>query len=163
MSQLGVETRVSASERDGQTRLILSQRVGQASPKVEGIAYGVFIGAIMGIIGGIPIAAATDSFIMFLVALIAITLVTALVASPLIRRFDERWRDKKQRKLKDLAADVEQIFVDAAPQVEAAAPQVAAPASVTEPEAAASGRVDLDALPDEPASAEAPTRNRERS
>ena len=160
VSGLGVETRVSASDRDGQTRLILSQRVGQASPKVEGRVIGGIVGAVLGAIGGIPIAAALDSFWIYLVALIAITLVTMVVTAPLITRLDERWRDKKQRGLKDLAADIEQVFKEATP-VAQSAPQAEAPA----PAAVESARVrlDLDALPDEEGGAGATERNRTRS
>jgi hypothetical protein len=163
MSQLGVETRISASDRDGQTRLILSQRVGQASPKVEGIAFGVFIALVVGILGGIPIAGALDSYGAFFLAFVVIALLTVLVAAPIATRVDQRWRDKKQRKLKDLAADIEQVFVDAAPRsVETTSPSDAA-ARDAEPESASDGRIDLDAVPDADESADSVTRNRVRS
>jgi hypothetical protein len=148
-SQLGGETRVSVSEREGRTRMILSQRVGYASPRAEGLSYAAILGLVIGIIGGVPIAGALDSYGVFFLALLAITLLTTLVASPLIRRWDERRRDKKHQKLKDLAADIGQVFEDAvprveepaAPQAESSAPVETAPASVP--------RLDLDALPDE--------------
>ena len=162
MSQLGVETRISASDRDGQTRLILSQRVGQASPKVEGTAFGAFLGLIVGVLGGVPIAGALDSYGAFFLAFLVILLVTTLVAGPVITRIDQRWRDKKQRKLKDLAADIEQVFEAAAPPATEATPQVEAP-TPAEPAPVSAPRIDLDALPEEEAEAGATERTRTRS
>jgi hypothetical protein len=159
MSQLGVETRVSASDRDGHTRLILSQRVGHASPRVEGIGYGAFAGVVGGLIGTALWASAlgVPGWLFF----VLLTLATTLVAAPLVIRLDRRWRDKKQRKLKELAADIEQIFEDSAPHVAASERSQASDPARAEP--AVAGRIDLDGLPDAPASTEAPTRNRERS
>jgi hypothetical protein len=155
MSQLGVETRISASDRDGQTRLILSQRVGQASPKVEGTAFGAFLGLIVGVLGGVPIAGALDSYGAFFLAFLVILLVTTLVAGPVITRID-------QRKLKDLAADIEQVFEAAAPPATEATPQVEAP-TPAEPAPVSAPRIDLDALPEEEDEAGATERARTRS
>jgi hypothetical protein len=161
MSQLGVETRVSASEREGRTRLILSQRVGQASPKMEGIMYGASFGLIAGVIGAIPIAEAFDSFWVFILAILAILLVTTLVAAPIITRIDKRWREKKQRGLRDLATDIEQTFEAVSPPI-ADATQAEPPVPV-EAASVSAPRIDLDALPEEEGGARATARNRTRS
>lgn len=157
MSQLGVETRVSASEREGRTRLILSQRVGHASPKVEGIGYGALIGFA---IGGIGVAAwmemvgGSSAFLAFVVIALAAT----LVAAPIITRLDRRWRQKKQRELKVLSADIEDVFEAVSPQAESAPPE-----ATSDPAAEPAARIDLDALPDEPGAARPAERNRTRS
>lgn len=147
MSQLGTETRVSASERDGRTRLILSQRVGHASPRAEGLSYAAIIGLFIGILGGVPIAGALDSYGAFFLALLAIALVTTLIAAPIITRVDRRWREKKQRGLKELAADIEQTFESASSQAAEAmvAPGVSSSRS-SEPTHA--DPLGLDALPE---------------
>lgn len=162
MSQLGVETRVSASERDGRTRLLLSQRVGHASPRTEGLGYAALLGLIVGILGGVPIAGALDSYGAFFLAFLAIMLVTILVAAPLITRVDKRWREKKQRALKTLALDIDQTFEAVTPPTAEATPE-AKPPVPTEAELNRSPRLDLDALPDESSSAGASARNRTRS
>ncbi|MEP0548592.1 MAG: hypothetical protein ABJF88_16775 [Rhodothermales bacterium] len=162
MSQLGVETRISASEREGRTRVILSQRVGHAAPKAEGMMYGAFLGLIAGVIGAIPIADAFDSFWVYLVALVAIALVTTLVAGPIITRLDRRWREKKQRGLTELAADIEQTFEAVAPRAAEATPQAEASAP-SESAPAATPRIDLDALSEEEGDAGATERSRTRS
>lgn len=156
-SQLGVETRVSVSERDGRTRLLLSQRVGQAAPKVEGFMWSAVIGLIVGVLAAIGVGDALDSFGGFAFTWIATMLVMTLVLTPLITRLDKRWRAKKQAKLKTLAADIERTFASAAPaEAVAAEPDRAEPA----PE----GRFDLDAVPDDAQeSSSASTRNRSRS
>ena len=50
-STLGVQTTVTASPRDGRTRLRMRQLVGMASPTVEGAAYG-FLPALLAGLGG---------------------------------------------------------------------------------------------------------------
>lgn len=136
VSQLGVETRVSASEREGQTRLILSQRVGVASSKVEGWAFAIFAGLVLGALGGSIAGAAFDSGTAFLFAFIVVTLLTTLVGAPVIARLDRAWREKRLRHLKSLAAELGEVFVAAAPAVTEAGTE------------ADGGRLDLDALPD---------------
>jgi hypothetical protein len=144
MSQLGVETRVSASDRDGHTRLILSQRVGHASPKVEGIGYGALLGLVGGVIGTAVWADAlgVSGWLLF----VLLTLVTTLVAAPLITRLDRGWREKKQRGLKELAVEVEQVFEDATPGGAGRTASPEATPRTAEPEPA--GRIDLDAVPE---------------
>jgi hypothetical protein len=160
VSQLGVETRVSASEREGRTRLLLSQRVGYASPKVEGYGYGALVGLGAGLLGG-GVAAGMLSggagvpFLVFL----ALMLATTLGAGPLITRMDRGWRQKKRRGLKALAADIDATFEAVVPtELEAVEPSPEAPE--LGPEAAG---LDLDALPDAPVERDEPPRNRTRS
>lgn len=158
MSQLGVETRVSASEREGRTRLLLSQRVGHASPKVEGIAYGAAVGLTSGLIGTAVWADAggMSGWLLF----VLLMLVTTLVAAPLITRLDRSWRQKKQHRLKELAAEVEDVF-------ETVSSQVATPSEATSASdgaAAAPGpRLGLDGLPDAPEDIRPSERSRTRS
>ena len=99
---------------------------------------------------------------IFFLAFLVILLVTTLVAGPVITRIDQRWRDKKQRKLMDLAADIEQVFEAAAPPATEATPQVEAP-TPAEPAPVSAPRIDLDALPEEEAEAGATERTRTRS
>lgn len=158
VSQLGVETRVSASEREGQTRLILSQRVGQASSKVEGAVLGAFAGLVLGALGASAAGAALGGGLAFLLAFVVITLVTALTAAPLITWHDRRWREKKMQGLKELAADIERTFEAAAPD-----PAKEGNAQPESPSRESKFGLGLDALPDpagEPAPAE---RRRTRS
>ena len=160
--QFGGETRVSVSEREGRTRMILSQRVGHASPRAKGLSVAAIIGLVLGVIGGVPIAGALDSYGMFFLALLAIMLVTTLVAAPIITRIDRRWREKKLNGLKDLAADIEQVFEAVAPSAAEATSQ-AEPSAPVETAPTAEPRLDLDAsldLPDETRSTE---RRRTRS
>ncbi len=145
MSQLGVETRVSASEREGRTRLILSQRVGHASSKVEGVMYGALIGLVAGGIGiavWMEVLGGSSVGLAFIVT----ALVATLIAAPIITRLDRRWRRKKQRELKTLAADIEDVFEAASPQAEAVGPEAASRPGT---EAAPAARLDLDSLPAE--------------
>lgn len=159
VSQLGVETRVSVSERGGQTRLILSQRVGMASSKVEGWALAIFAGLVLGAIGGAMAGAAFDSGTAFLLAFVAVTLLTTLAGAPLIARLDRAWREKKLGHLKALAGEIEEVFDAASPE----AADATAPMPEQEDETEQAGRLDLDALPD-PADESAPaTRRRTRS
>ena len=160
VSQLGVETRVSASERGGQTRLILSQRVGMASSKVEGWAIAIFAGLVLGLLGGTTAGAAFDSGTAFLLAFIAVTLLTTLAGAPLIARLDRAWREKRLRHLKSLAAEIEEVF-------EAVSPTTADHAATQDVGAARSAeageRLDLDALPEEASDTGSATRRRTRS
>lgn len=151
VSGMGVETRISASEREGQTRLILSQRVGMASSKVEGWALALVAGLVLGPLGGITAGAALDSGTAFLFAFIAVTLLTTLAGAPLIARLDRSWREKRLQKLRALAVEIDEVFEAASSQAEAAAPETASPPP-TESVATgstSSARLDLDALPDE--------------
>ncbi len=154
-SDFDVETRVSASERRGRTRLLLSQRVGQARPEVEGIAFGGAAGLVAGVLGAVMLGDAIETVWLFLAVLFALAVSTALVLSPIITRLDRRWREKKHRRLQALAADVEAVFEAAQPEVLEARPA----------ESALAGRLDLDALDPVPAEAEgrgAPVNHRTR-
>lgn len=155
VSQLGIETRVSVSEREGQTRVILSQRVGQASSKVEGLVISAFLGLVGGLIGGIAVAEQLDSLAAFVLAFLAIMLVTTLAAAPFVTRLEKAWRVKKQDALKTLAGDIEHIFEAASPQAD--------PAAEAGNDAVPTARLDLDALPDEPDDARSSERSRTRS
>jgi hypothetical protein len=155
-------TRVSATDRDGQTRLILSQQVGSVSPKRGSIGYGVALGLALGVIGGIPVANTLDSIWAFLLVWLVVTLVTALLASPIIRRWGDRWREGKMQKLKDLATDIEQVFEEVTPRSteQAASSNAALPA---ESKSESAERIDLDAVPESEDGATSAERNRVRS
>ena len=155
INQWGTETRVSVSERDGQTRLLLSQRVGHASPKVEGIGYGAGIGFLVGLMGlGAGEMVGGSGALLALV--LTLMLLVTLVAAPTITHLDKRWRAKKQDRLKSLAAEIERTFAEAAPAENAHAEPIRA-------ERTSEGRLDLDALPDEVDERSGPAQRRARS
>ena len=149
MSQWGTETRVSVSEREGYTRLLLSQRVGHASPKVEGVGYGALSGLVAWLLAG-SLLGGSDLFLFLLVSAVFLT---ALVATP---RLEQKRRDKKQDLLKKLAADIERTFAEAAPARKEVGQQDRDVESVAP-------RLDLDALPDEEEEARASSLRRTRS
>jgi len=161
-SMSGLGTRVSATDRDGQTRLILSQRVGSVSPKRGSIGYGVSLGLALGVIAAIPVSNALDSMGAFLLVWLVITLVTTLLASPFIRRWGDRWREGKMQELKDLAADIEQVFEDVTPRLaeQTASSEATLPA---ESKSESTERIDLDAVPEPKDEASSAKRNRTRS
>ena len=163
-SAMGIETRVSATDRDGHTRLILSQRVGSSSPKMEGIGFGVVLGLVSGVVAGIPVANALDSFWAFALVWIVVTLLVTIASAPFITRFDKRWREKKLDGLKDLAADIEQVFEDVTPRVaEPSDAQAEGVARDAELASTSDGQIDLDALPEPKDEASSAKRNRARS
>ena len=105
-STLGVQTTVTASPRDGRTRLRMRQLVGMASSAVEGAAYG-FLPALLAGLGGGAAGGALGggSAVVLLSAVLAFVLAWA-VAIPTIAHLDRRWRAKKLRALDALADDV---------------------------------------------------------
>ena len=106
LSQWGTETRVSVSERGGKTRLLLSQRVGYASPKVEGVGYGALLGLAAWLVG-LMASSMFGGSELFLFLLVATVILTAVVVAP---RLAQKRRGNKQRGLKALAADIEEVF-----------------------------------------------------
>lgn len=119
----GIQTRMSASERGGRTRLRLSQVVGSASPKIEGLMYGGLGALIVGIISMVVAKEAfavgkPDIFLVFLLS----SLVSMFVLAPLTTALDRRWRDKKHRALESVANDLVPVFGRAAK--ESAAPEI---------------------------------------
>ena len=54
---MGAQTTVTASPRGGRTRLRMAQLVGLASPRVEGVAYGLIVAAIVAALSGAAVAA----------------------------------------------------------------------------------------------------------
>jgi hypothetical protein len=133
-SALGIETRVTVSERGEQVRLRLAQKLGHARSEVEGPLYGALAAFVL----AFPFAAAAaGSFALTA----AITLAAFVLFSGLIYVADRRWRQKKHRELEALADTLGARLVVPAEQkaVEGKAPEAL-------PEAAP--RLDLDALPE---------------
>ena len=143
-SGLGVQIVVTASERDGRTRLRFRQLVGLASPAVEGVGYGLIIATVLGSFGsGLASWTALGALTAFLMLWAASAMAVTV--------FDRRWRARKLRELDALADDVGEIL--AAPPREAAS---AAPAARDAPETL----LDLDALGDAPPATETPDERR---
>ncbi|WP_412068827.1 hypothetical protein [Rubrivirga sp. IMCC43871] len=130
-SGLGIRTTVTASPRDGRTRLRLRQLVGSAGVRTEGVIYGLAIAVVAAFIAT---AAASGA-----VGFATFALVWAL-AAPATMVLDRRWRDKKLRDLDALADGL--------------APLVSGPSHVAEPPAPARPLLDLDDLDPEPPDAE---------
>ncbi|MEM1042702.1 MAG: hypothetical protein AAGI91_08745 [Bacteroidota bacterium] len=164
-SSLGVQTLISVSEREGGLRLLLSQRVGTASPKVEGIAYAAVIGLVLGVIAAAFALKATGSTAMFFLTLLGITGVMTGAGAPVVTRLDKGWREKKMSGLKEIASDIGQVFQDAARSSAAGqhteTDQESAP--VGQRARASEPQLDLDALPDEEERTGAAERRRTRS
>lgn len=106
-SGVGVQTTVTASPRDGRTRLQLRQLVGWASPRVEGIGYGLIVAMAAAAIGG-PVSVAFLDVDPGVAALVFV-LVWA-VAAPAITALDRRWRAGKLRQLDALADDLGDVL-----------------------------------------------------
>ena len=143
-SGLGVQTTVTASPRDGRTRLRLTQLVGLASPVAEGVGYGMGAAVVLTpLLVGLVNAAGLGSLNGFAVALAF--LVLWAVSAPVVTALDRGWRAKKHTALGALADDLVPILgsgrEDAAPAARTADAQpVPTPAPA----------LDLDALPDAP-------------
>ena len=137
-SGLGVQTTVTASPRDGRTRLRITQLVGMASPMTEGVLYGAGVAILLTMVGAGALAA-LDLGGSPLFGILAFLLLWA-VAAPATTALDRRWRQKKHRALADLADDLVPVFAAARPGAVPVAP-------VAAPEAP---QIDLDALPDAP-------------
>lgn len=93
----GIETIVSLTKRDTQSKLRLSQRVGLGSPLTESIMYGIILAAVL---LGLVAAAFKPASIrdIFLIG-------SGLwgISSMLVYALDVSWRKKKLRNLKTLA------------------------------------------------------------
>ncbi|WP_412061890.1 hypothetical protein [Rubrivirga sp. IMCC45206] len=127
-SSLGIRTTVTASAREGRTRLRLRQLVGSAGVRTEGVIYGLVIAIVAAFIAT-AVASGAVGFATF-------ALVWAM-AAPATMALDRRWRDKKLRGLNTIADSL--------------APLVSGPARAAEAPAPAGPLLDLDdgtALPD---------------
>lgn len=133
-SGLGIQTTVTASLRDGRTRLQLRQLVGMASPTTEGVVYGLIIAMLIGAIAGVLSQSAWVGPVALLAAWLA--------AAPLVTTLDRRWRARKLVDLEALADDLTPLLATAPAAVDTAA-QEAAPT-------APSGLLDLDRLGEAP-------------
>lgn len=155
-SSMGVQTTVTASPRDGRTRLRITQLVGLASPKTEGILYAL-MPAMLAALPMLPlINSLTDSTPLAFVGALMTFLIAWAILAPIITGLDRRWRDKKHAALGDLADGLVPILgtvPDGA--VPVASPPVADAATPVAP------ALDLDAL-DAPDATPARAARRER-
>ena len=159
-SGLGIQTTVTASPRDGRTRLRLSQMVGMASSRTEGTLFGLlpatFFAPPM-----IPLLLSLGaSKPMAIAGALAAFLVLWAVSAPLITGWDRRWRGRKHAALADLADDLVPVFGASRAQTADAerAPDERPPDAVRDDPAL--GRIDLD---DDPEASSAPRRRRRRT
>ena len=130
----GVETRVMVRERDGGTRIRLSQRVGWASATAESATYGALLAFFGGMLG-IPV---TESLGGGVAAFLAVL----LVAFPLILMADRAWRRKKHRELEELGDRLAALAEASGPfETREEAHEAEARASRLEGSASSGGRV----------------------
>ena len=160
-SGLGVQTTVTASPRDGRTRLRLTQLVGLGSPRSEGIAYGMGL-ALLAAGAALAVAAGLDTVLAPPLWAVLVFVVALVVAVPTVTSLDRAWRGKKHAALGALADDLVPILGRAR---DGAAPIPAPPDAVPMPSPAggrAAPSLDLDALPDAPDDEAARTARRAR-
>lgn len=154
-SGLGVQTTITASPRDGRTRLRISQLVGLASATTEGILYGLG----PAFLASLPMLALaeklTGSTPLAAVGALMAFLVVWAISAPVITSLDRRWRTKKHAALAELADDLVPILGT----VSEGATPAATPLGMPE---APRPALDLDALPDVPAAAAERTARRTR-
>ncbi len=98
VSASGIETSVRMKPRDGRVHLQLGQRVGLASPVVEGLSYGGILAGFVGIISGGVLDSVLIGFLTFFVL--------SLIAVPAVTYADRVWRKKKHRNLEELSERV---------------------------------------------------------
>lgn len=124
-SGLGVQTTVTASPRDGRTRLRMRQLVGLGSPTKESLGYGFLLALVIGVLGALAGSAlgAGSGAVSMLAAFLAFAVAWA-VATPVIAHLDRRWRAGKLRTLDALADDLSTILMT--PASGASAPDRAA-------------------------------------
>ena len=161
-SGLGVQTTVTASPRDGRTRLRLTQLVGLASPTAEGVAYGGGIALVLAPLLMVAIKAATGASLGFWPAALAFLVLWA-VAAPTTTALDRRWRAKKHTALGALADDLVPVLGAARP-TSARTGTAAEPPATEQASPLPSGgpALDLDALPEAPDATPDRTPRRER-
>ncbi|MEZ4702357.1 MAG: hypothetical protein R2834_18640 [Rhodothermales bacterium] len=104
VSGYGIETSIRMRPRGERVHVRLSQRVGLAGDKIEGIFYG---GVLAAVAGGVGLAALDSSLwgmlLFFIVAALAIPLVTYM---------DRNWRKKKHRQLDELGDRIAELIVE---------------------------------------------------
>lgn len=162
-SGMGIQTVVTASPRDGRTRLRLRQLVGMSSPTADGIGLGLLPALLAAPVAGLLTEGVAGGW---LAAVLAFLVVWA-VAAPAITALDRRWRAGKLRDLEALADDLASLVAGAAPRDQAADettvhadPRV----RTTGPDAPPESRLDLDALDGAPPAPARPAdRQRARS
>lgn len=92
----GIETTVSLTKRDSETKLKFSQRVGLGSPLTEGIMYGGGLTFLIMMITGVFSEVSIQGIIALSAGLWSIS-------SILIYQLDIAWRKRKLKNLKELA------------------------------------------------------------
>tara|TARA_R110001599_G_scaffold1889_4_gene9840 strand:+ start:292095 stop:292895 length:801 start_codon:yes stop_codon:yes gene_type:complete len=92
----GIETTVSLTKRDSETKLKFSQRVGMGSPLTEGIMYGGGLTFLIMMLTGVFSEVSIQGMIALSAGLWSIS-------SILIYQLDIAWRKRKLKNLKDLA------------------------------------------------------------
>ena len=164
-SGLGVHTKVVASPRGERTKLRLTQLVGMASPRAEGLGYGAVVG-VLAAVGALVAVGQTDaSFLTAMLVLVATFAVVTAIAAPVTTALDRRWRSKKLDALGALADRIAPVL--AAPTSDPlgnAPPQAVPPQAV--PLRDAPLRDAFDALGDtfdDEGDGEAPDRARDRA
>lgn len=116
MTGSGLQTTATVSPRGGRTRVRLTQHVGLANPRTEGLAIGGFLALVIAVITAVALGT-TAGVAPPLVVLAALAAFAAsfAVAAPGVTTFDRRWRDRKLDTLNTLADDIAGVL--AAPAV----------------------------------------------
>ncbi|HEX9951833.1 MAG TPA: hypothetical protein VGB53_08700 [Rubricoccaceae bacterium] len=129
-SSLGVQTVVTASPRGERTRLRMSQLVGLASSRTEGIAYGMGVAFVIAAIVLVALTKADVAGLTTLMSTLAAFAASFAVAAPGTTTLDRRWRSRKLASLERLADDIAArlALAEPAPEPEhALEPEHAAP------------------------------------
>ena len=128
-SGLGVQTVVTASPRGERTRLRMTQLVGLASPRAEGIGYGMVAAFLIAGIVLVALSRADVAGVTVLMSTLAAFAASFAAAAPATTTLDRRWRSRKLAGLERLADDVAARLAHPESGPEHAAPERAAPAA----------------------------------
>ena len=117
-SGLGIQTTATVSPRGDRTRVRISQLVGLASPRAEGIAYGGFLAVVVAVITAVVLGTAAGAAAPLVVlGTLAAFAATVAVAVPGTTALDRRWRVRKLDALETLADQLADVL--SAPDSEA--------------------------------------------
>ncbi len=109
---LGVQTTATLSPRGDRTRIRITQLVGTAKPKSEGLAYGGLLGGLFAAIAAVVLGKTLGlAAPIVILATLAVFAVTMAVSAPTITAFDRRWRSRRLAALDTLADDLAGIIV----------------------------------------------------
>ncbi|NNL46864.1 MAG: hypothetical protein HKO76_00655 [Acidimicrobiia bacterium] len=101
-SALGVVTTLTIRSAEGNQHIAFQRRVGLASPRVEGFAYGLFVALLVGLVA----TAIAKSVLVFVLAFVA----ALAFAAPGIEFLDRRWRAKTLREMTSVADDIQRLI-----------------------------------------------------